>query len=290
MEGKDIIAIITVICVIITAIFSTINLYLSFRSKRNAAYIHITNNELKVKFIKLKLHFIYCGIIFLIISVLLFTTRNYSNQDLSQQLSLAATLIGIVLSVIAIFMSIMGEKDISSTKDKLVLVSDDLIKITEGLNDSIGVLKEVALIKDDMRMLKEQNEFFSGKFDSFYDMFQNDSAKDDSYKDDIDYKKILSSGMFQDKFRSVIISIVYYYIKKREDQNYQGAKTKNFLKEVYDNLFGEGYNMEMAYTYIGSSYLFMLVTKNNEDFRQYIVDEFINDQSKWKEKVEKYFS
>lgn len=234
------------------------------------------------KYEKLKLHFIYCGIIFFIVAISLFTVRNYSNSDMAAQLSFGATLVGIVLSVIAIFMSIMGENNMTSTKDKLVLVSDELKAITGNLNNSINTLQKVANISDEINNIKEQNNIIYKEVNSFQDIFQKNSATIDS---NIDYIRLLNTA-FHNDLRLSVMEVIYFSIKKyeRNKEDFEAYNVFVEYSEKYSNIDG----VCTSYALSGSAYVFLEYADKNQEFQNYIINEISNHKD-IKDKVDKYF-
>ena len=71
----------------------------------------------------------------------LITTRSYSNESLAEQVAFGATLSGIILSVIAIIMTLIGETKSDNTKDKLLNLSDDLENIVNDIKNTTSNLE-----------------------------------------------------------------------------------------------------------------------------------------------------
>lgn len=93
---------------------------------------------------KLHIHMFYWIVILVLTIIVLFTTRGYSNESLAEQVAFGATLSGIILSVIAIIMTLIGESKSDNTKDKLVSLSEDLEKIVGEIKNTTANL-EIAL-------------------------------------------------------------------------------------------------------------------------------------------------
>ncbi|APF23134.1 DUF948 domain-containing protein [Clostridium butyricum] len=80
---------------------------------------------------KLFIHMFYWIIMLICLCICLFTVRGYNNTDLSNQFAFGATLSGIILSVLAIMMTLIGEMKSDNTKDTLERVSKQIQKITD---------------------------------------------------------------------------------------------------------------------------------------------------------------
>lgn len=227
-------------------------------------------DELKIKFIKLKLHFIYCGIITFIIGICLFTVRNYSNSDMATQFSFGATLVGIVLSVIAIFMSIMGEKDISSTKDKLVSVSDELINITDKLNLSANSIESILPIREDLEKgKKEVINMFKEKFDLL-------STRKECYgkENNIDYIKLFEINfIIEDSRRFIIPSIYFFYKLNRKNHRFNLFYFVAFVSDIFK--MEENFATVLA----GICHIFLDGVICDERFLKFILDEISKDNN-----------
>lgn len=93
---------------------------------------------------KLFIHMFYWIIMLICICICLFTVRGYDNTDLSNQFAFGATLSGIILSVLAIMMTLIGEMKSDNTKDTLERVSKQIQKITdENLTNVTANLNKV---------------------------------------------------------------------------------------------------------------------------------------------------
>lgn len=94
-------------------------------------------------------------IIMLIISVALLivalTVKAADNEMFVGQVSFASTVTSIVLSVIAIWMSISGERQTSEIKDKVAVASD---KLAETVNESQKIMNEL------QKTLEQQNDMY----------------------------------------------------------------------------------------------------------------------------------
>lgn len=222
----------------------------------------MNSDEIKIKHIKLKLHFTYCGIIAVAIGICLFTVRNYSNSDMAVQFSFGATLVGIVLSVIAIFMSIMGEKDVSSTKDKLVTVSDDLINITKKLNHSMNSINNVLSMKEEIKL---SNQEILNKL--------NESINFSGNKNDKKLDIVFTYEFFFEGEDDIILKsslCVLYLHKKSYDKYGKDISVEKYFNRLKELLYID--EDSMIWVIIGLNARFIPMIINSTRFANYIVD------------------
>lgn len=99
----------------------------------------LTENNFEYE--KLKLHIKYISGISLGLIALVIIASSYSNNDFVGQVGFAATISSIILSVIAILMTIIGETKSDNAKDKLVNVSEELEVITKSIGDATNKLE-----------------------------------------------------------------------------------------------------------------------------------------------------
>lgn len=94
----------------------------------------------KIKYEKRVLHGRYIASISISISVFLIITKAYSSSELVQQLSMASTVASIILSVIAIIMSITGEGKTDAIKNQMIETTQELkrmVKKVQKINTSV---------------------------------------------------------------------------------------------------------------------------------------------------------
>ena len=95
------------------------------------------NNEKNSKHEKLKLHFIYIVVICFIICIGTIIIAAYNQEAFVAQVSFAGTITSIVLSVIAIWLSISGERTTNDIRIKIAESTErlsDTTKNVEALN------------------------------------------------------------------------------------------------------------------------------------------------------------
>lgn len=164
------------------------------------------------------IHRNYCIGILILLSVALFTKVGVGNDKLDDIISFGATLTGLILSVIAIIMTIIGETKTDNTKDTLVRVSNNikkivdtdlkkssdtiikttdklnnvnsvLIKVDDGVESTNTVLEEVKVNNDEMKQLlgnlnekynlmNERMESIHGFYKQIYDKINEDNEQE----------------------------------------------------------------------------------------------------------------
>ena len=128
----------------------------------NSSFAHYRCNEEKECEKLLKKDMVYCFIIFFLFVVGLLTWKLGDNKTVFDQISFAGTVSSIILSVIAIFMTIASENKntsmsgiIEKAKDSIVDADEDIQNNTRKLSKSINKNKKI---------LDAFNQYFS-KFD-----------------------------------------------------------------------------------------------------------------------------
>ncbi|CZR74864.1 TPA: hypothetical protein KNR49_001306 [Clostridioides difficile] len=100
---------------------------------------------------KLKVHMFYIIVILILALVVVITDRGYDNKDLSQWIAFGATLSGIILSVLAIILTLIGETKSDNTKDSLLNISKKLEDIVGNVEDATYKLENVSDMKDEIK-------------------------------------------------------------------------------------------------------------------------------------------
>lgn len=101
------------------------------------------------------LHYIYIIIALVLTVILVIAYRSSDNAELVKLVSFAGTITSIILSVIAIFMTILSNDSLGGTLNKIRDVSDSIHDVPTLINESVGNMQEIsALLKntiDDMK-------------------------------------------------------------------------------------------------------------------------------------------
>ena len=135
--------------------------------------------DLKVKCVKMKLHSMYLAVIATIICVWLFSIKTYGNNEFVGQVSFAGTITSIILSVLAIIMSITGE-------GKTEHVKEQLESTAAQINESQKAVSEInKSIENNLGQLTEEIKRLGSKVDAVPEKtltsFKNQNAKSVSF-------------------------------------------------------------------------------------------------------------
>ena len=136
--------------------------------------------EIKIKCIKAKLHGTYLLIIASIICVWLFSLLTYDHENFVGQMSFASTIASIILSVLAIIMSITGEGKTEHIKDQLEASAKEIKKSQETVNDINKT------IKSNLQKVSEGMDSINKKIDSLPDATAQKVSEYALRNDDID--------------------------------------------------------------------------------------------------------
>lgn len=144
---------------------------------------------------KLKIHMFYIILIAVLLIISLFTQIGYENKDLASQLGFGATLSGIILSVIAIMITLIGETKSENTKDKLFSLSENL----EGIVSRVEIAANgIEKIVTDNTKVKDQLSNINSTIENSFKFVNKEIAIDEE-----NAKK--DSGINFDSFKDVFI-------------------------------------------------------------------------------------
>ena len=118
----------------------------------------------QLRYEKIKLHLKYILVICLGITVCSVALSCYNQDVFIQQLSLAGTITSIVLSVIAIIMSISGESKTEGIRNQMIEITNELrnnIDIVTSINDGVSesmqeLQKNINLLEDRIKSIPEE--------------------------------------------------------------------------------------------------------------------------------------
>ena len=100
------------------------------------------NEEKKWSFPFNPLHLIYCIIILVMVIIAIFSYFFSEDSNLASLIAFAATIASIILSVLAIFMTILSNNSIGGMLHKVRDMHDSVVSIPDTLNKSVAELKE----------------------------------------------------------------------------------------------------------------------------------------------------
>lgn len=205
-----------------------------------------------IKHEKLKLHIKYIlGISISIIAIVIIASC-YWNSKFVDEVSFAGTISSIILSVIAIIMTIVGEQKSDNTKNKLENVSDNLIEIKDDISKEVEKL---------MRLLENTNNNMINLMEnSIQDKFKNGekdiplSGKDD-VADDI-YIKFLELCLRNHKNDVVNKSVVcgLYWLQLMFSNGIRKNTWDMFEKGMKAIRFEDELGRSMAFSMAGILY------------------------------------
>lgn len=138
--------------------------------------------QLKIDNLRLKIHAKYIAFISLGIVVWMVATGTANNSEFSDWLSFASTLTSIILSVIAIFMSISGESKTEGIRNQM---EETAYRLDNAVDDVSNANEE---IKSSIIELQKKIDSMSEKVDNFSKQNSNENIADNSLKKDIKFK------------------------------------------------------------------------------------------------------
>lgn len=109
-------------------------------------------------------------------------TGTANNSEFSDWLSFASTLTSIILSVIAIFMSISGESKTEGIRNQM---EETAYRLDNAVDDVSNANEE---IKSSIIELQKKIDSMSEKVDNFSKQNSNENIADNSLKKDIKFK------------------------------------------------------------------------------------------------------
>lgn len=130
--------------------------FIEFETDRNCPCSDQNEYELKLKCMKTKIHSIYIACIATGIVIWVLAGGQAGNENFSSLISFASTITSIILSVIAIFMSISGENKSELLRDKMEEASKKIEKTAKDIETANKEsIKNITELKTEMDELKE---------------------------------------------------------------------------------------------------------------------------------------
>lgn len=221
----------------------------------------------ELKFEKGKLHVIYLLIIAALLAIIAISIHFGSDNNFMGQISMASTISSIILSAIAIFMSISGENKNSYVQNQMTETSSKLSRTVEQLgniNETIlttldDKLKEISGIKDELKSISDNVDSVHGLIgDVFGSREKNDPIKNEIPIDKL-YKEIQST--FNKEAQSVFANVVRYIL----DNNYSLKDINQKAIEIYEATIKEKYIEKYGYMIIGSAAI--VISRANKENR-----------------------
>lgn len=239
---------------------------------------------------KLKVHMFYIIIILILALVVVITDRGYDNKDLSQWIAFGATLSGIILSVLAIILTLIGETKSDNTKDSLLDTSKKLEDIVDNIENATLRLEEA----------KNENEkirsFFSDKKfnihdDKYFEENEDEILKIDDYY--IDVFKNMIKRITQITILERSIYILCYWQMNIYKFNVEKPLIANEILEVLNlemsSLLEKTDLRVVIASGIVTVFMPILQITHENNFNKYIEEEVKNKYPKEKNKIDRIF-
>ncbi|MCC0707373.1 hypothetical protein [Clostridioides sp. ES-S-0190-01] len=237
-------------------------------------------------FEKVKIHMGYCIFILVLLVVVLFTMIGHDNKELASQVAFGATLSGIILSILAIILTLIGETKSDNTKDNLLNISKKLEDIVGNVEGATNKLENIS---------SKNEEFQSKIMSSVSGPIQIEKIKDcESKENNYNYKymfetyiKICESLCYRySEIKKIYINVFYFVLISFEKIN--KVTTKEFNKfveslEVYD--FEECDELVTWHIML----VFIYGIQRDEVFMEYIKKTMIDDYFEIKGKIDIMF-
>jgi len=238
---------------------------------------------------KIILHMFYFIVILIIFCIELFTVRGYSNEGLDAQLSFAGTLSGIILSVLAIMLTLFSEFKSDNTKDTLERVSrqiqkvteDTLINVTEQLKQATRRIDESTEKLEDASALKEEVKNIGNIMKQFSSTNKSANGQEGDlmssyssvFKDYVDARP--------EELRKEIYILVYSFISDPKSKY-----NTNYYKDILNFVLGK--ISQSIFVSIGIIMVFSQYIESNNDFLEYIKDRSENEYPEETNKVKRF--
>ncbi|KPI49938.1 hypothetical protein KW95_10790 [Clostridioides difficile] len=235
---------------------------------------------------KLKVHMFYIIVILILALVVVITDRGYDNKDLSQWIAFGATLSGIILSVLAIILTLIGETKSDNTKDGLLNISKKLEDVVENVEGATNKLENIS---------SKNEEFQSKIMSSVSGSIQMEKIKDcESNENNYNYKymferyiKICENlGYRYSEIEKIHINALYFTLISFKKINKVSIKEfEKFVEslDVYD--FEECDKLVTWHIMLVFSY----GIQRDEVFMEYIKKKMMTHYSETKERIDTIF-
>ncbi|AZV58353.1 hypothetical protein [Clostridium sp. AWRP] len=270
---------------------------------------------------KLKLHIIYIIIISIVVIAIFITTSCYWNIKFVDEVSFAVALSSIILSIIAIIVTINGEQKSNNTKNKLENVSDNLVDVSretkskfedafdnladvsQEINAAANRLNQINDMKFKIEELNKNLDGMDSKIShkmrdlesTMTSLIGNEANSLDS-EDNDSYIKTLKNFLKYSKNntdRKIIVCTIYWInsiseiIKTNKDKDF---KFKYCFEKYNQYLNDIGGNKGLQYYYLGVATVFA----NNVWVKKQILNEmeekYYNEKSMLQNQIEKRFN
>lgn len=231
------------------------------------------HNELseRIKYEKVKLHIKYIIGMSIIISSITIILASYNNREFVNEISFASTITSIILSVIAIIMTIVGETKSENTKDKLINLSENLedivCKIENTTNEFENVMKSNKEMKTQLNYIGNTIE---KKFTSVIPEVAVDINRKDEEKSNSFIFMIEQANKYLDYilYRDLCLTILYLDGKSKLKKD--GIEYDEFIKDIDILKLNISKNNQVSVW--NMAFIFTSAILNDEKFIEYIYE------------------
>lgn len=149
--------------------------FIEFETDKNCPCKDQSEYELKVKCMKTKLHSRYIACISAGIVIWVLATGKANSPDFANWISFASTITSIILSVIAIIMSITGESKTDAMREQMEETTKKLEATANAIENANKVNKEnIKELKENLVLLQAKIESLQGRTDEFFTRYEKD--------------------------------------------------------------------------------------------------------------------
>ena len=266
----------------------------------------VENQKCEMERSRLKLHLKYILVICVTLFSIVLVAATKDNSNFVSEVSFAATISSIILSVIAILMTIIGELKSENVKDKLTNVSDTLISVTKSIKESAENLHGLSQVNVKINKLDDiicRIDNLGGQVNDTKDMmigyFENDKPEKkmniqvsdinfiDLYK--IHIITLINLDDSKDKImersiEKIFCSSLYYAIMAREKE---GKVYKTKYIETINHAFGSKDQVnDFTWGMVG---VFLNYSKvKDSKFKEFITDEIGSKYPEQKKIIDDY--
>lgn len=133
--------------------------------------------ELKLKCVKTKLHCRYIVCISIGVVIWLLATGEANSEEFSSWISFSSTIASIILSVIAIIMSITGEGKTDEMRNQMQETIGKLEKTAESIDHANDQnIKNINELKSSIELLKQKIESLQGRTEEMLNRYENTTS------------------------------------------------------------------------------------------------------------------
>lgn len=257
-------------------------------------------NPEKIKYEKMCLHIKYIVAIALTIAAGSIAVRCYDVSAFVEKISFASTIASIILSVIAIIMTINSETKSENTKDKLEIVSNNLCNNAEDIRNATEKFTQIIESNKDLKDLIENQLKYTviGNNRCIRENVEERALdSEDKKSDEINYIEIIKKIGFNSGIQNQIslIALLYYMIKKVETVGIQVIEYREYERDFIN--INNQCNNYITYSFVWPiGFIFTNIVFKQEDksktdkFKKYIEDRMKNEATTIKNIMDNSFT